>query len=183
MQLLSDEDTLVHLAMHFAGHLIEREPRLNQLLDLARFTQQAVFLDWERVWAQATQSRVARFVYASLWLAHQIFEATLPPANIWQRLVSITPPAWRAWLAGPGLADVLTADFRQREKGKDYRLTFLAADSWVERLGIVRFAALPPIGQLVVKYNLKHRWLGPLFYPRHIFERVKDYGRSLMAKL
>jgi hypothetical protein len=182
MQLLSDEDTLVHLAVHFAGHLIEREPRLNQLLDLARFTQQAAFLDWERVWAQMTQAKVGRFVYASLWLAHRIFEATLPPANIWQRLASITPPAFRTWLAEHGPADVLTADFRRQEKGKDYHLTFLAANSMVERLGIIRFAALPPMDQLVVKYNLRHRWLGLFLYPRYIVERISDYGRAWLGR-
>lgn len=178
MQRLSDEDTLIHLAMHFAGHLVEREARLNQLLDLARLTQRSTGLAWEIVLGRAGQVRVSRFVYTSLFLAHQIFGSPLPPPAAWQQLTAATPPALRAWLAEHGSTDVLTTDFRRREKGKDYRLTFLAAQSMLERLGIIRFAALPPLGQLAVKYKLRRRWLGPLLYPRYVAERVGSYGQS-----
>jgi hypothetical protein len=181
MQLLSDEDTLVHLAVHFTGHLVEREARLNQLLDLARFMGQTT-PDWEQIWVQAAQANVIRFVYASLYLAQQIFGAPLPPENIWHRFLAATPPGFRAWLARHGADDVLTADYRRREKGKDYHLTFIAAASARERLGIVRFALLPPLGQLMAKYNLRHRWLGPLFYPCYVAERVSTYGRNWLAR-
>ena len=181
VQLLSDEDTLLHLAMHFAGHLVEREARLNQLLDLARFCRQVTPLDWERVWAQARQANIGRFVYASLFLAHQIFAAPIPPPNIWQRFEGVTPPSFRGWLAEQGTVDVLTGDYRSRRPGQDYSLTFLAASSLVERMGIVRFALLPPVGQLVVKYKLKRPWLGPLFYPCYLAERVGRYGRAWLS--
>lgn len=182
MQLLSAEHTLIHLAMHFAGHLIEREARLNQLLDLARFVQQSASLDWEQVLVQAAWARVGRFVYASLFLAHEIFGAPLPPSSIWFQLARQTPLPFQNWLVAAGSHDVLTADYRRREKGKDYQLTFLAATSLSERLGIMRFAALPPVGQLVAKYNLRYRWLGPLFYPRHVIERVSSYSKRMVKK-
>ena len=183
MQTLSDENTLVHLAMHFAGHLIEGDGRLNQLLDLTRFvTKQSTALDWEHILAQARHAKVSRFVYASLFLAHQIFNAPLPPASVWQRLVAAAPAAFRSWLAESGVSDVLTADYRRPHQGKDYHLTFLAANSMRERLGIVRFAALPPIEQLMVKYNVRRRWLGPLFYPRYVAERVGQYSRGLLGR-
>jgi hypothetical protein len=178
MPRLSDENTLIHLAMHFAVHLVEREARLNQLLDLARFVQQAADLDWDLILRRAAQARVSRFVYASLFLAHRIFGSPLPAIDIWQRLTTATPPAWRVWLAEHGAADILTADFRRRDKGQDYRLTFLAAQSMVERLGIMCFAVLPPMGQLAAKYQLPYRWLGPLLYPRYVAERVGSYGRE-----
>ncbi|MBE7553508.1 MAG: nucleotidyltransferase family protein [Anaerolineales bacterium] len=181
MQRLADEAMLIHLAMHFAGHLVEREARLNQLLDLARLAQKrAVTLDWEKTLHQAEQAGVSRFVYASLFLAHQVFGSPLPLQAIWQRLAAATPPGFRAWLAEDGAADVLTSDFRRRDRGKDYQLTFLAARSLGERLGIVRFAALPPLGQLAAKYKLRQRWLGPLLYPRYVAERVGSYGRNML---
>jgi hypothetical protein len=181
MQLLSDEDTLVHLAMHFAGHLVEREARLNQLLDLARFVASTPALDWRASLALAEAAGVSRFVYASLWLAHRVFAAPLPPSEHWQALAGLTPSAFRNWLAADGVADVLTTDYRQRSKGQDYRLTFLAARSAAERLGIARFALLPPMGQLAAKYHLRHAWLGPLLYPRHLAERARDYGRGVLG--
>jgi hypothetical protein len=181
MQRLSDEKMLIHLAMHFAGHLVEREARLNQLLDLALFSQKvAAALDWDQVLRSAAQAKVGRFVYGSLFLAHEIFGAPLPPTPIWQPLAAATPSAFRIWLAEHGSTDVLTSDFRRRDKGKDYRLTFLAADSILERWGIVRFAALPPLDQLVAKYRLRHRWLGPLLYPRYVAERVGSYGQGVL---
>lgn len=183
MQRLADEAMLIHLAMHFAGHLVEREARLNQLLDLARFAQTPAGLDWEAVLRQAEQAGVSRFVYASLFLAQQVFGSPLPPADIWQRLASATPLAFRTWLAAEGAVDVLTSDFRRRDKGKDYRLTFLAARSMLERLGIVRFAMLPPLGQLAAKYKLRHRWLGLLLYPRYVAERAGSYGGGILRKM
>jgi hypothetical protein len=181
MQRLSNENMLIHLAMHFAGHLVEREARLNQLLDLALLSQAwGSVLDWERIVGQAARAGVSRFVYASLFLAHQIFGSPLPPPTIWQQLATATPAAFRAWLAEHGPGDVLTSDYRRPQKGQDYRLTFLAADSVLEKAGIIRFAALPPMEQLVVKYKLRHNWLGPLFYPRYVVERLKDYCQSLV---
>lgn len=179
MQRLSEENMLIHLAMHFAGHLVEREARLNQLLDLALLSQKwSVRLDWERVVNRAAQAGVSRFVYASLYLARQVFGAPLPPALIWQQLSAAAPPAFRTWLAEYGLVDVLTADYRRRERGKDYQLTFLAAHSTLEKLGIIRFAALPPLEQLAAKYNLRYRWLAPLYYPRYVAERIREYGKT-----
>jgi hypothetical protein len=182
MSLLADEDLLLHLAMHFSGHLIEREARLNQLLDLARLMQQASLVDWELMWGQVLPARIGRFVYAAFFLAHRIFAAPLPPAHIWRRFTGSTPEPFRQWLAGPGISDVLTADYRRRARGQDYRLTFLAADSFPEKLGIIRFALLPPRGQLVVKYELKHPWLGFLFYPRYLVERIGCYSQSWLSK-
>lgn len=181
MQTLSDEDTLVHLSMHFAGHLIEREARLNQLLDLARFVHHTS-LDWDRCLALAESANISRFVYASLQLAQAVFDSPLPPAPIWERLIARTPLAFRAWLIRAGPADVLTSDYRQRNKGKDYQLTFLAARSFSEKLGIMRFAALPPVGQLMAKYHVRFRWLGALLYPRHLAERLTVYGRAMLNK-
>ncbi len=181
MQRLSPENTLIHLAMHFAGHLIEREARLNQLLDLARFVQTSAGLKWDLILPRAAQAGVSRFVYASLFLAHAVFGAPLPPVEVWQVLAAATPLAFRTWLADYGAADILTSDFRRRHKGQDYHLTFLAAHSYLEKVGILRFAALPPLEQLAVKYKLRHRWLGPLLYPRYVVERVGSYGRGLLG--
>jgi len=183
MQVLSDENMVVHLAMHFAGHLVEREARLNQLLDLARFVQQASSLDWDLIVARSAAARVSRFVYASLQLAHEVFGSPLPPGDAWPQLGKQTPPNFRRWLETQGAEDVLTSDYRRREKGRDYQLTFLAAGSLAERLSIVRFAAFPPAGQLMAKYKLRRRWLSPLLYPRHIAERVRDYGRAWLGQI
>ena len=176
IQTLSVEDTIGHLGMHFAGHLIEREARLSQLLDLARAVQQSKKIDWDQVINKTTTAGVARFVYASLYLAHKIFGVLLPPAEIWQRLDAETPPAFRSWLSTQGVNDVLVSNYRRRNKGKDYELTFMAAGSLFERAGILRFAAVPPLGQLMTKYNVRHRWLAALMYPRYIADRLKTYG-------
>ncbi len=180
MQTLGNEETLVHLTTHFAGHLVEREARLSQLLDVARFMDRTPLLDWERIWALADQAGVTRFVYAALWLAHRIFAAPLPPEHLWRRLAVAVPPAFRRWLAGQGEADVLTSDYRRRRRGMDYRLTFLAAASLRERLGVVRFALLPPLAHLQARYRLPHRWLAVGYYPRYLLERTALYARSMI---
>jgi hypothetical protein len=184
VRTLSPEKTLIHLTMHFAGHLIERDARLNQLLDLARFQQrQSANLDWSLIVRQAAQANLSRFVYAGLLLAHDIFGAPLPPESAWRLLSAKTPAGFRHWLAEQGPADVLTSDYRQIAKGKDYQLTFLAANSLGERLGVVRFAMLPPVGQLMAKYHFRRRWLGPLFYPRYLFDRLRSYAGAIRGKV
>ena len=177
MMILSDEDTVIHQAMHFAGHLIEREARLIQLLDLARFVDQSRALDWQHIIRKARVAGVARFLYVSLWLAHEIFAAPHPPADAWQCLSDETPSAFRRWLVEQGVTDVLASNYRCKSKGKEYELTFLAARSLVERLGIVRFAALPPLGQLMAKYNVQNRWRAALMLPRYYVERLQTYAR------
>ena len=180
MLALSPENTLIHLAMHFAGHLIERKARLNQLLDLARYSQHhVVSLQWSQILDRAKQAHISRFVCASLFLAAEIFGSPLPPPKVWQRLLDATPRKFKTWLASQGAIDVLSSDYRQAEKGKDYRLTFLAATSLWERLGIIRFATLPPLAQLQAKYQLKHPGLGVLYYPHHIWERAWRYSRGM----
>lgn len=176
MRLLSRENTVIHLAMHFAGHLIERDARLNQLLDLARYVwREWAALDWRSILVRSEAAGVARFVYASLWLAHEVLGAPLPPVSIWEPLAAQTPSAFKDWLAQHGVTDVLNRDYRRPDRGQDYRLTFLAASSLRERAGIVRFAAFPPLDQLLKKYNVRRRWLGPLYYPRHVWERARLY--------
>ncbi|MBL8046520.1 MAG: nucleotidyltransferase family protein [Anaerolineales bacterium] len=177
MQTLSPENMAVHLAMHFAGHLVEREARLNQLLDFARLLARVEF-DWDFVVRQAEAANVSRFVYASIFLAREIYAAPLPPPSIWQKLATRTPRPFQAWLAAHGVADVLLSDYQRRTKGKDYKLTFLAARSVREKLGILRFAALPPLGQLQAKYRVQHKWQAALFLPVHLWERGLSYGRG-----
>ncbi len=180
MQILSPENTLIHLAMHFAGHLIEREARLNQLLDLARFmNKHQPTLHWPHILLQAGQAHISRFIYASLLLAAEIFGAPLPPPSTWQALTAATPPKFQNWLTTHGSTDVLTSDYRRIEKGKDYHLTFLAAVSLTERLGIIRFATLPPLAQLQAKYKLKHPWQSAFYYPHYVWDRVRVYGRGV----
>lgn len=178
MRVLSDEDQLIHLAMHFAGHLVEREARLNQLLDLARF-QALAAVDWAAIARRAADAGVDRFVYAALWLAEALFGAPPPPAPARRALAAAAPPAFRAWLESAGVADVLTSDYRRRQAGQDYRLTFLAARSWREKVGILRFAALPPLGQLQAKYHLRHRWQAGLYYPVHWAGRALTHWRAV----
>lgn len=181
MQTLSAENTVVHLAMHFAGHLIEREARLNQLLDFARLLARTTF-DWEFVMHQAEAANVSRFVYASVWLAHAVYAAPLPSPNIWQKLTAHTPRPFQTWLAAHGVTDVLLSDYQRRAKGKDYELTFLAARSIREKLGILRFAAVPPLGQLQAKYRVPHKWQAALFLPIHFWERGLSYGRGWLNR-
>jgi hypothetical protein len=177
MQTLSNENTVVHLAMHFAGHLVEREARLNQLLDLARWLAKVPF-DWQVVVEQAEASHISRFVYASIFLAHEIYAAPLPPQNVWQKLAARTPRNFQNWLAAHGPNDVLLSDYQRRAKGKDYELTFLTARSVREKLGILRFAAVPPLGHLKAKYRVQHSWQAALLLPLHLSERVLSYGRG-----
>ena len=139
-------------------------------------------VDWEIILARSGVANISRFVYASLLLAHKIFGSPLPPPFAWERFGYNTPLAFREWLKTQGVADVLTSDYGRRSRGRDYELTFLAAASARERVGIVQFASLPPLGQLMAKYNLRHRWLAPLFYPRHFAERLGSYGRALLSK-
>jgi hypothetical protein len=177
LQVLSDEHTAVHLAMHFAGHLVEREARLNQLLDLARLLHTTPALDRAKVVDLAEAAGVARFVYVSIYLAHAIYGAPLPTAAAWRVMEARTPRPLQAWLAGEGVDDTLAADYRRRAKGQDYRLTFMAATSVREYLGVVRFALFPPLGQLAAKYRVP-RALAAFTYPRHVAERVRSYWRS-----
>jgi hypothetical protein len=202
MLILNDEYVAVHLAMHFAGHWIEREPRLSQLFDLALLLAKATALDWDEVGRQVDRS-LSRFVYVSFWLANAIFGAPLPPAEYWHRLRSETPGSLSNWLHKHAVDDLMSIDYRFRRKGKDYdyafgsaptaavdyvyagrdyELTLLAADNLLEGASVLRFAALPPAYQLNAKYGTSGLMGLPWLYARHISERIWQYGQALARR-
>lgn len=183
MPVLSDEHTAIQLAVNFSSYLVEGQARLNQLFDVACLLQQSPHLDWERIWAEITQTGLSRFVYAAIFMAHRVFDAPLPPPNIWKRLASVTPSALVTWLEKSTVVELFAADNRQSLWTQNYHLAFVSAVSLRERLGIIRLAMLPPIEKVVVEYKLAHRWLAPLLYPRYVVERVSEYSRIWFAGL
>jgi len=149
---------------------------------VSRFGQNEVErrdLDWDLILQNADAANVTRFVYASLFLAHKIFRSPLPPESVWKKIETQTPPAFSNWLKENGEYDVLTSNYRQRHKGKDYRLTFLAARTFAERLGIIRFALVPPAAQLMAKYKIASPAMIPFLYVRYAVERGMEYGRGI----
>lgn len=72
---LSPEDLLVVLAVHGAKHLWRR---LGWISDIAQLVTAQPSLNWDRVWARATQSRSRRMLALALALAVDLLDTPLP---------------------------------------------------------------------------------------------------------
>lgn len=74
---LSDEDTFLYLCLHGANH---GWYRLKWLCDIAQFLHREQAINWE-TWVENVQRlALQRPIGQALLLAHQLFDAPLPPA-------------------------------------------------------------------------------------------------------
>jgi hypothetical protein len=173
MRILSLADTLVHLCVHWACHWIEREARLNQLVDLDRFVRKfGARVDWEQVLEIGRAARVARFVFAAIEVVRLTLGTPLPPPAPLDDLRAECPAGLRRWIERQAADDVRSMNPRRPDKSRAYRLTWLSAQSIAERAGIVRYALLPPREFIMGRYGLKRRWQAIPFYIPYVLSRA-----------
>ena len=91
---LSPADTLLHLCVHLAFHLIMGSPSFVQLADVAVFAER-VKVDWTEFDARARSRQAQGYAYAALRLAQRALAAPVP-AEVIARLGAASPPAVRA---------------------------------------------------------------------------------------
>jgi hypothetical protein len=176
LRVLSDEDTLIHLSVHFATHVVEREARVGQLIDVARFMQRrGASLDWAYILRASSDARVTRFVYLALKSAHMLLGAPLPTNDVVGKLSALAPLGLRQWVEQNAANDLLEMDYRKPELKDAYALTFAATQSLAEKLGVVRFALLPPREVLAQQYNAAPNAFPLPLYARHFAERGRVY--------
>ncbi len=174
--VLGTADTFIHLCVHLATHMIEREARLGQALDIARLlAQSAGDLDWTRVVQASAAARVSRLVYLALCATHTLTGASLPPAPFVAQLRAETPPRLAAFAEQRAANDLLTMDFRKPNLSEAYQLTFAAARTPQECAGVLRYALLPSRAHLDREYG-GH---GIVPHARHIGRRGRTWLRSV----
>ncbi len=184
MRIPSLEDTFIHLCVHWACHWIEREARLAQLVDLDRFVRRfGDRLDWQTILRIGDAARVTRWIDAALRVARLVLDTPLPPIPIDDRLREACPPGLRRWIDRYAADDVALMDTRRPDKGVAYVLTWLSAQSLGERLGVARYALLPPRDFIMGRYGLKRRWQAIPFYVPYVMGRtastLRPFARAL----
>ncbi len=104
-RVLSREDLLLHVCVHFCFHLIEGAPSLVQFTDIMRVSH-AGNIDWQTFTQRAIDRRAAPYALAGLALAQKLLSAPVP-ADVMQRLAGATPAKLRDHIATLGLSDIL----------------------------------------------------------------------------
>ncbi len=102
-RVLSPEDLMLHLCVHFSFHFIAGSPAMVQLLDLKAVAQAGV--RWSVLAHRAVERGAAPYVLAALTLAHQLLAV---PATI--ALTDLAPhvaPHLRQRIAALDLADLI----------------------------------------------------------------------------
>lgn len=179
VRVMSPEDTVIHLCVHLATHLVEREARVGQAIDIARLLAARVTeIDWTRVLEASAQARVTRFVYLALCAVHTLTGAPLPPQNIVDALRAKTPARLRAWVESGSTQDLLSMDYRNTDLSRAYALTFAATQSWREKARVLQFALFPPLEALQAEYGGRGVWL----YARHLEGRGRVYLDALRQR-
>lgn len=179
VRVLSLADTIVHLCVHLATHLVEREARVGQVIDIARLLDmQGTEIRWDEVIETSMQANLTRFVYLALCAVNTLTAAPLPPQGILEKLRAATPARLREWVESNGGSDLLGLDYRNTDLSRAYALTFAATQSWREKARVVRFALFPPIETLQAEYGGR----GPLLYARHVQGRGRVYLAGLRGR-
>lgn len=89
LPVLSDEDWLLYLMLHGAGH---GWFRLRWLVDIARLTKQGGF-DWDQIAFMAKKIGMQSVLHQSLILANELLDVTVPPNFL--SVVAHDRSAWR----------------------------------------------------------------------------------------
>lgn len=179
VRVLSPEDTLIHLCVHLATHLVEREARAGQAIDIGRFLSAfGSELDWARLLESAERAHATRFVYLALRAAAALTNAPLPSPEILDTLRSRTPTRLREWAEKHSARDLLAMDFRHTDLSRAYDLTFASAQSLYEKINVVKFALLPPLDALQAEYGGRGAWL----FARHFQKRGGAYLAALRQR-
>lgn len=103
--VLSHEDLLLHICVHFCFHLIMGAPSMVQLTDLLAVTQ-AQPADWSAFCQRACAHRAAPYALAALSLAQNLLAAPVP-AHVLSELGQHTPRLLRQRITRLSLADIL----------------------------------------------------------------------------
>lgn len=103
--VLSPEDLLLHLCVHFCFHLIMGAPSMVQLTDLLIVTQ-AGTVDWPTFTRRAQEQKAAPYALAALNLAANLLKAAIPE-NVLHELSQATSPHLRNYILNLDLQHIL----------------------------------------------------------------------------
>lgn len=104
-RVLSREDLLLHLCVHYCFHLIMGVPSLVQLVDLLVVTQ-ADNINWTAFEQRAISQRAAPYALAALTQAEKLLGARVPAETV-SRLTDATPKTMRHRITQLDLSDIL----------------------------------------------------------------------------
>ncbi len=104
-RVLTPDDLLLHLCLHFCFHLIEGAPAFVQLTDLL-IVSASGRVDWPIFTNRACHYRAAPYALAALSLAQKLLAAPVPEETL-AELAQATPVRLRRRIAGRGLPDIL----------------------------------------------------------------------------
>jgi hypothetical protein len=103
--VLSPEDLLLHLCVHFCFHLIMGAPSMVQLADLLTVSR-AGTVDWTAFVERARQQKAVPFALAALNLAVRLLKAPVPENVLAQLSQAVSPPL-RSYILSLDLAHIL----------------------------------------------------------------------------
>jgi Uncharacterised nucleotidyltransferase len=103
--VLSPEDLLLHLCVHFCFHLIMGAPSMVQLTDLL-IVSQAGIIDWATFTNRAQAQKAAPFALAALNLAVRLLNAAVPE-TVLAALSQATSPRLRSYILNLNLEHIL----------------------------------------------------------------------------
>jgi len=148
-RVLSREDLLLHLCVHYCFHLIMGVPSLVQLIDLLIVTQ-VDNINWTAFEQRAISQRAAPYALAALTQAEKLLGARVP-GETFARLTDATPKTMRHRVTQLDLSDILRrtqqkplTSIRQRlMRGlRDRAETARWATDWHARLQVWKSALL-----------------------------------------
>lgn len=137
---LAPEDLLIVLCVHGAKHAWEH---LKWVCDVAEFVRSHPDLDWNQIFAHASNWRCRRMLYLGLAVAHLLLDAPLP-ATVLERLKADVEVMALAHRMPAGLLSDAHEGITEEQAGALY---FSVKDSWLERwrLGLQLCRAHSPV--------------------------------------
>ena len=133
LRVLSWENVLVQLAVHYACNALESVARLMHLLDIALILRErADHIDWDQVLRSAKGGRLAAFCFLALGLACQVCRCELP-SEVERALREATPAAIARWIDTDGPEEAGNMSIYQPDRSVTYFLHWSMAGRFGEK--------------------------------------------------
>jgi hypothetical protein len=178
LRVPSEENLVIHLALHYACNALESNARLMHLLDVGLLLRRgATDLNWPRILRAIEGDGLQGFCYLTLELARQLCGSVVPP-QVLSGLRQGTPRGIVGWLESKGLEDALAMSIYEPDRSLIYDLHWNMASSWHARLRLLIYA-LRTAWQAETGQN---RWFGfirrNLTRLRHIIPRSRHRDKT-----
>lgn len=148
---LSDEDFLIHLILHAAGHMRSSGFGIRQLCDITLWIEKHPLLDWEYIVASLTDMHLMAFSQYLFFVCHQLLTLEVPSLLKLEKVEQSVLSQFIEWIFSNGVHG-------KREERQPFENYFAYNIAQVGSIWVRVRLLFPSLKSLATYYTYAHRY-------------------------